>query len=208
MKRILSSLLLFTFLVPIALADDGMWTFDNPPLAQWKAKYNFEPSKEWLDRLREVLAGLPEGQAGKGKIYTTTDRQLQAGEAMLDMVFIDMAIVAGAQAPAAGVRIRNTNAQLGEFAWPAAAPLWFHFFVAGEGGNRLDQTASFSIDGTWSLVRLLDKYNAERSAADKRLWYLKLPVSYKGTQYFTWLKIEMDRELPDLETWRKLKAAP
>ena len=59
MKRLFSLLLLLSFLVPVALADDGMWTFDNPPLAQWKAKYNFEPSKEWLDRLRLASVKFP-----------------------------------------------------------------------------------------------------------------------------------------------------
>ena len=34
------------------LADEGMWTFDNPPLKQWKERYNFEPSREWLDKVR------------------------------------------------------------------------------------------------------------------------------------------------------------
>jgi hypothetical protein len=29
-----------------------MWTFANPPLKQLKEKYNFEPTKEWLDHVR------------------------------------------------------------------------------------------------------------------------------------------------------------
>mgnify|MGYP001770796039 FL=1 len=29
-----------------------MWTFDNPPLRQWKEKYGFDPSVDWLDRVR------------------------------------------------------------------------------------------------------------------------------------------------------------
>src|SRR5262250_959858 len=37
--------------VPSRFADEGMWTFDNTPLKQWKEKYGFEPSREWLDRL-------------------------------------------------------------------------------------------------------------------------------------------------------------
>ena len=36
----------------IAKADEGMWTFDNPPLKQWKERYNFEPSAGWLETLR------------------------------------------------------------------------------------------------------------------------------------------------------------
>ncbi|MBK9215464.1 MAG: S46 family peptidase [Chloracidobacterium sp.] len=59
MKRSLSLLLFLNFLVPVAFADDGMWTFDNPPLQQWKERYNFEPSREWLDRLRLASVKFP-----------------------------------------------------------------------------------------------------------------------------------------------------
>ena len=33
-------------------ADEGMWTFDNPPRAQWREHYGFDPSQQWLDHLR------------------------------------------------------------------------------------------------------------------------------------------------------------
>src|SRR5688572_7722205 len=54
MKRIISFIILATVLIsPFSVfADEGMWTFDNPPLKQWKERYNFEPSKEWLDKVR------------------------------------------------------------------------------------------------------------------------------------------------------------
>src|SRR3977135_2125617 len=44
MKRLVSVLMLLAFAVlPLgAFADDGMWTFDNPPRKQWKERYNFE----------------------------------------------------------------------------------------------------------------------------------------------------------------------
>src|SRR5690349_6021046 len=61
MKRILALLLTINLLVPVALADEGMWTFDNPPLKQWKERYNFEPSKEWLDNLRLASVRLSDG---------------------------------------------------------------------------------------------------------------------------------------------------
>ncbi len=61
MKKISALLLLVCFLIAASVfrADDGMWTFDNPPLKQWKERYNFEPSKEWLDRLRLASPKLP-----------------------------------------------------------------------------------------------------------------------------------------------------
>ena len=43
---------LFCLKWPFVFADEGMWTFDNPPLRQWKERYNFEPSQEWLDKVR------------------------------------------------------------------------------------------------------------------------------------------------------------
>jgi hypothetical protein len=47
--------LLYCFLcstLPVARADEGMWTFANPPLQQLKDKYGFEPTKEWLEHVR------------------------------------------------------------------------------------------------------------------------------------------------------------
>ncbi|PZR16190.1 MAG: S46 family peptidase [Archangium gephyra] len=35
-----------------AFADEGMWTYNNFPAARVKAKYGFEPGKDWLDHLR------------------------------------------------------------------------------------------------------------------------------------------------------------
>lgn len=54
MKRLVVFFLLLSFVVgvPIGRADEGMWTFDNPPLKQWKERYGFEPSQEFLDKIR------------------------------------------------------------------------------------------------------------------------------------------------------------
>lgn len=63
MKKISVFLILLSFLInaPATLADEGMWTFDNPPLRQWKERYNFEPSKEWLEHLRLASVRLNDG---------------------------------------------------------------------------------------------------------------------------------------------------
>ena len=58
MKRLFALTIVAAFVSAI-FADDGMWTFDNPPLKQWKERYSFEPSKEWLDRLRLASPKLP-----------------------------------------------------------------------------------------------------------------------------------------------------
>src|SRR5215208_4701207 len=55
MRKIVALILTTTFLISFSLpvcADEGMWTFDNPPRRQWKERYNFDPSDAWLDHLR------------------------------------------------------------------------------------------------------------------------------------------------------------
>jgi hypothetical protein len=45
-------------------ADEGMWTFDNPPLKQLQEKYRFSPTKEWLDHVRLSSVRLNDGGSG------------------------------------------------------------------------------------------------------------------------------------------------
>ncbi|MFL6274612.1 MAG: S46 family peptidase [Blastocatellia bacterium] len=66
MKKLPAIAILFTLLIsPLGLyADDGMWTFDNPPRKQWKEKYNFAPADAWLDHVRLASVRLNDGGSG------------------------------------------------------------------------------------------------------------------------------------------------
>jgi hypothetical protein len=44
--------------------DEGMWTFDNPPIKLLKDKYGFEPTKEWLDHVRLASVRFNDGGSG------------------------------------------------------------------------------------------------------------------------------------------------
>jgi hypothetical protein len=47
-----------------ARADEGMWTFDNPPVKQLQEKYHFTPTQEWLDHIRLASVRLNDGGSG------------------------------------------------------------------------------------------------------------------------------------------------
>ncbi len=49
---------------PPAAADEGMWTFDNPPVKLLKEKYGFTPTKEWLDHVRLASVRFNDGGSG------------------------------------------------------------------------------------------------------------------------------------------------
>jgi len=50
--------------ISISLADEGMWTFDNPPLKLLKERYGFEPTRAWLDHVRLASARFNDGGSG------------------------------------------------------------------------------------------------------------------------------------------------
>lgn len=45
-------------------AEEGMWTFDNPPIRQLQAGYNFQPTQAWLDHVRLSSVRLNDGGSG------------------------------------------------------------------------------------------------------------------------------------------------
>jgi len=47
-----------------AVADEGMWTFDNPPVRQLQKKYGFTPTKAWLDHVRLASVRFNDGGSG------------------------------------------------------------------------------------------------------------------------------------------------
>jgi hypothetical protein len=50
--------------MPAGRADEGMWTFDNLPLRQLKTAHDFEPSPEWLARVRSASVRFNSGGSG------------------------------------------------------------------------------------------------------------------------------------------------
>jgi len=69
LTRTLCSVILLTAALLLAAAsivhaEEGMWTFDNPPLKLLKAKYNFTPTQAWLDHLRLSSVRLNDGGSG------------------------------------------------------------------------------------------------------------------------------------------------
>ena len=57
-------------LVVPALADEGMWTFDNPPVHQLQTRYGFTPTQAWLDHVR--LSSVRFNDGGSGSFVSPT----------------------------------------------------------------------------------------------------------------------------------------
>src|ERR1044071_3049604 len=76
MKKLPSIAILLALLISplVSYADDGMWTFDNPPRKDWKQKYNFEPTDAWLEHVRLASVRLDGGSgafvSGDGLLMT------------------------------------------------------------------------------------------------------------------------------------------
>lgn len=63
--KYLSNLFIVLFIFSgVSLADEGMWTFDNPPRKQLKEKYGFEITDQWLERVRLSSVRFNDGGSG------------------------------------------------------------------------------------------------------------------------------------------------
>src|SRR3954452_17878338 len=59
------SVLLFTVgMTTSALADEGMWLFNAPPLKQLRQKYQFEPTPQWLEHVLKASVRFNSGGSG------------------------------------------------------------------------------------------------------------------------------------------------
>lgn len=61
-SRLVSVLALY--IASSALADEGMWLFNNPPLQQLKTQYQFEPTPQWLEHLQKASVRFNSGGSG------------------------------------------------------------------------------------------------------------------------------------------------
>src|SRR5215471_10692008 len=59
-----SVLLFIVGMTTSALADEGMWLFNAPPLKQLREKYQFEPSPQWLEHLQKASVRFNSGGSG------------------------------------------------------------------------------------------------------------------------------------------------
>src|SRR5437588_7777088 len=65
MRKFLVSLsILFVPLSNHAFGDEGMWLFNNPPLKQFKEKYQFEATPQWLEHLQKSSVRFNSGGSG------------------------------------------------------------------------------------------------------------------------------------------------
>ncbi|MCM2276024.1 MAG: S46 family peptidase [Candidatus Didemnitutus sp.] len=63
--RVLLAVLLPSFCAALPLAaDDGMWLLNNPPLAQLKERYGFEPTPAWLEHVQRASVRFNNGGSG------------------------------------------------------------------------------------------------------------------------------------------------
>src|SRR5215831_9584921 len=49
---------------PWAMADEGMWLFNNPPRKLLKDRYNFDPTDKWLEHVQKSSVRFNSGGSG------------------------------------------------------------------------------------------------------------------------------------------------
>src|SRR3954452_13917499 len=70
LRRTFAGLVVTIAASSFAIADEGMWLFNNPPLKQLKEKYHFEPKTQWLEHLQKSSVRFNSG--GSGSFVSST----------------------------------------------------------------------------------------------------------------------------------------
>src|SRR5438105_3010549 len=61
---LLTSLLAVFVFAAVVRGDEGMWLFNSPPTKYLKDKYNFEPTKQWLEHVQKSSVRFNSGGSG------------------------------------------------------------------------------------------------------------------------------------------------
>jgi hypothetical protein len=64
MRRVATFGVVALLLAGGATADEGMWTFDNPPAKRLLEVYGFTPTQQWLDQVRLASVRFNDGGSG------------------------------------------------------------------------------------------------------------------------------------------------
>ncbi|MBI2429675.1 MAG: S46 family peptidase [Ignavibacteriales bacterium] len=64
MKQIMHIMAGFVLILSAVYADEGMWTFDNPPGKQLKEKYGFDVTEDWMTHVRLSSVRFNDGGSG------------------------------------------------------------------------------------------------------------------------------------------------
>jgi hypothetical protein len=64
LTRFIALIVLTAFCIPFSRADEGMWTFNNPPLKILQEKYHFQPTAAWLEHLQKSSVRFNSGGSG------------------------------------------------------------------------------------------------------------------------------------------------
>src|SRR6266849_4436728 len=63
-KALVPRVLAVLVFTAVGRGDEGMWLFNNPPTKYLKNKYNFEPSKQWLEHVQKSSVRFNSGGSG------------------------------------------------------------------------------------------------------------------------------------------------
>ena len=64
LRRLLLASLALAPLAHASRADEGMWLFNRPPLAEMKARYGFDASPEWMEHVQRSCVRVSTGGSG------------------------------------------------------------------------------------------------------------------------------------------------
>ena len=158
--------------------------------------------RERFDRLSALLLALPSNPSApplKCKLTYLGEKDATGGRSLIfnPLPLLRMESHSNGNVQSSNYRLARRNQSLDTALYPGGEKIVMVFGTTSQAGEEVP----IEINGPWSVLALIHKFQGQRSADDPNVWQIEMVVPYQNSSFSFWLQLEFDTQFPKLNDW-------